>query len=354
MLLLLLFLNIVQAATVLFTDKVPVLGNVYPNCSALAISNNIPCSFAETYLYNTLPLNPYDSVTNSSGYLISPNWTNPMDLSSVLSSPFFYGNFIDCLGWTNTSMCFGSMLRYPNGTDFEDLCNVLYPHVCACFQSVPNPVRAFVPGSNATCLLNVDGQTYCNGTQVPGGAASNISVDIPVPLTTELYGGFSTFASQLQDASFISWGYFTNESGPFNPSSLVLSNHTIVNLATTPYSLCVVGNNTQVYCLGQNSFGMMIPGSTTFCQQILVFVLNPGVVGADTLHGSQQTMCARLFNGSIECWGLNTYGQRGDGSALSAYTGISRSATLVNNITNRSMPIPSPAVGGIPYSNASI
>ncbi len=82
--------------------------------------------------------------------------------------------------------------------------------------------------------------------------------------------------------------------------------------------------------------------ATVFFEFTLMFVLNKNkydIFYLGTQRGAEFTKVYHVLISGRICGNNNT--SRIDGES-------------VNNITKRSIPIPSPAVGGIPYSNARI
>ena len=71
------------------------------------------------------------------------------------------------------------------------------------------------------------------------------------------------------------------------------------------------GNNNMIQCWGLNNYGQLGNGSTT--QSTIPFTVT-GISTAMALGAGNSHSCALSFDGSIECWGLNASGQLGNGS----------------------------------------
>ena len=80
---------------------------------------------------------------------------------------------------------------------------------------------------------------------------------------------------------------------------------------------CAVLQDGTVQCWGDNSSGQLggrSPTDSTLPLTVPVPVAVAGLTGATSVSAGDDTTCAKRADGSVWCWGVNTYGQLGDGT----------------------------------------
>ncbi|HJM41239.1 MAG TPA: hypothetical protein QF514_03325, partial [Candidatus Thalassarchaeaceae archaeon] len=100
------------------------------------------------------------------------------------------------------------------------------------------------------------------------------------------------------------------------------------SLAAGDEHTCAILTDESMSCWGANGFGQLGTGDNTASSNpVAVSFVNPG--GVTTLFpvsvsSSQYHTCAVLNDGSVQCWGGNSYGQLGDGTntSQSSPTGV--------------------------------
>jgi len=65
----------------------------------------------------------------------------------------------------------------------------------------------------------------------------------------------------------------------------------------------------------------------------------PGLTGVTQISVGLDTVCARLWSGTVQCWGLNDFGQVGNGVSDNEYSpvavvGLSGAASVSTGDTN--------------------
>src|SRR5207253_1653175 len=93
-------------------------------------------------------------------------------------------------------------------------------------------------------------------------------------------------------------------------------------------SACALIASGSVDCWGNNGAGELGDGGTEADSPVPVAV--SGITKATQVVAGVAESCALLANGSIDCWGWNTYGQLGDGNS----GGPSDVPVAVRGITN--------------------
>src|SRR5687767_10499435 len=130
-----------------------------------------------------------------------------------------------------------------------------------------------------TCLVRADGNVLCWGNNASGQIGDGTSGNIRnVP----------TAVPGITSAVAVAAGL----------------NHTCVLLASG-----------SVRCWGSNASGQLGVGSAT--PSSLVPVTVPNLTSVVSLAAGTSHTCARKSDGSVRCWGLNTFGRLGDGTTTS-------------------------------------
>ena len=151
----------------------------------------------------------------------------------------------------------------------------------------------------------------------------------------------------LDNGDLVCWG--ANEEGQLglgNTSTNVSvptvvdvgSGLTTISVSTGHSATCALLSDQSVKCWGKNDDGQLGLGNNSAND-----VLTPHPVtfsGSSTpisLHAGRNEFCARLDNGSVACWGANTYGQFGLGNSTSQNSPISLSIPAGRTITSMSV-----------------
>jgi alpha-tubulin suppressor-like RCC1 family protein len=140
-------------------------------------------------------------------------------------------------------------------------------------------------GVNHTCALDSTGAAYCWGDNEFGELGTNIPVQSTVPVAVDTSG--------------------------------VLAGKALTQITAGEQETCAVDASGAAYCWGLNSYGQLGDGSVAYDSFVPVAVDTSGVLGDKTLTqvtAGWTDACALDTTGAAYCWGLNTFGQLGDGS----------------------------------------
>lgn len=224
------------------------------------------------------------------------------------------------------------------------------------------PVRSLVAGRYHFCALLDDGDVSCwgrndkgqlgvgdtvpRGTSTsPGQSVATSRVDLGGGRTAvAIAAGGSQSCAILDNGRVKCWGWNggqddtnvagtgqlgagdanprgdgPNEMGDALPYVALPSGRTAVSLAVGYVHACAHLDDGSVRCWGDNSFGQLGTGNTTPCgangtqclgSQLVAVDLGPGRTARSIVAGADHT-CAILDDGSLKCWGNNGYGQLG-------------------------------------------
>jgi len=211
--------------------------------------------------------------------------------------------------------------------------------------------------SNSTCALLNDANVNCWGDNSFGQTASGTSIDIWSPgvvvslgtgkTVSSIGAGGSHACAILNDGSLKCWG--RNQLGQLGLGNTINrgndfgldmgDNLPIVDLGTGRTAsviagggdhTCAILDDSTVKCWGSNASGNLGVGDTShrgdqageMGDALPAIDFGTGKTATAIAAGGNHT-CARLNDGSVKCWGNNTYGQLGlgDTSARGDATG---------------------------------
>lgn len=189
-----------------------------------------------------------------------------------------------------------------------------------------------------TCAVLADGTVKCFGGNYAGQLGSSVnnssSTPTPDPQTVPLAGpaaavsaGQSYSCALLQSSAVQCWG--TNQygtlgvalnSGTTNPTptpQTVALTGPAIKLSSGNSHACTVLQDGGVQCWGANFYGTLASAVNNNTSFNAVLPVGGGVAGvtADVSAGTSHT-CALKQDASVECFGLNQYGQLGNSSNI--------------------------------------
>ena len=201
--------------------------------------------------------------------------------------------------------------------------------------------------ANTGCGLNSDGMAYCWGAnsngQLGDGTASNKSSPVAVTgghFFASLFVGEGSICGLKSDNTAYCWG--RNSLGQLGDGTLidrseptaVTGNHKFLSLSVGQSSTCGLKASGAAYCWGSNSSGQLGDGLTVN-RHTPAAVISSHLFSSIFQGGNGHSPCGLTSDGSTYCWGLNNYGQLGDG-------------TIMDRVS------PSPVIGGHKFSSISL
>jgi alpha-tubulin suppressor-like RCC1 family protein len=268
---------------------------------------------------------------------------SPGSLLLALSTPVSDGGGY-CVVLTSSEVdCWGSGLSGQLGDGTYEDSSIPMAVVGAAGTGTLSGVKSLVSDREGYCALLSSGGLDCWGSDVKGGVAgvTNNGSDIPVAVegvggsgtlngVASVSAGAGTYCAVLTSGGPVCWGQGTygilgdgttsNSDSPMTVQGVggtgTLTGVKSVTI-TGGSSACALLTSGSVDCWGRNQFGSLGDGTLT---DSLVPVAVQGVRGTGTLSGVTSVVsdrggsyCAVLTSGSVDCWGLNSVGQLGNG-----------------------------------------
>ena len=203
-------------------------------------------------------------------------------------------------------------------------------------SSISN-ASAIANGGAHTCAVLSGGMVQCWGQNIASDLGSVSSADSPVPVpvsgisnATAVSTNLSHTCARLCDGTVQCWGDNYPTDLPYSYVPLTVSGITnAVAVAAGEFSACALLSDGTVQCWGDNFNGDLGDGSTSVLGNN-VPVPASGITNAIAISAGPSDTCSLLGDGTVQCWGWNTYGQLGNGTTLTN----SSVPVTVSGITN--------------------
>jgi len=181
--------------------------------------------------------------------------------------------------------------------------------------------------ANHTCVLLMNGSVKCWGRNDQGQLGNGTTLDAPLPADVI---GLSSGIAQISTGKFNTcvvtidggikcWG--GNARGQLGNGTIVNSSipvdvaglaDGVSQVSVGQQHICALMDNGTVKCWGSNSFGQLGNGTTTN-SSVPVEVIGLGGSVSQISTGTDFT-CALLTTGGVKCWGTNRRGQLANGN----------------------------------------
>jgi alpha-tubulin suppressor-like RCC1 family protein len=186
--------------------------------------------------------------------------------------------------------------------------------------------RSFVAGWRHTCGIAVSGETLCWGANEFGAVGDSTTTDRLAPtrvhtmlLFDKLGAGFDNTCGITHDQHGYCWG--DNNAGGGGTGTMgdtllvpkaIVGSNLFVQLASGYEYTC--GVSTQLLCWGGNSAATLGDGQASNTPTLTPTRVAITGVNFLAVAGSMMHTCAIAFDRAVYCWGVNLYGEVGDGT----------------------------------------
>ncbi|MFN8489079.1 MAG: hypothetical protein U0350_15940 [Caldilineaceae bacterium] len=194
-----------------------------------------------------------------------------------------------------------------------------------------NGYTSIVAGNQHTCALTTGGGIKCWGYngygQVGNGTTNNQSLPVTVNATGVLTSVLGLTAGDSHTCALTSsrgvkcWGDNTYGQLGDNtttqrtaPVDVVGMTSGVAALAAGANHTCALTTGGAVKCWGRNDYGQV--GDATTTQRLTATNVSGLSSGVTALVAGDHHTCALTTAGAVKCWGLNNYGQVGDGTLV--------------------------------------
>jgi alpha-tubulin suppressor-like RCC1 family protein len=197
-------------------------------------------------------------------------------------------------------------------------------------------VAAITAGAMHTCALTVGGQVKCWGNNNYGEVGDGASGHRHTPVNTvglnniqAIEAGYAHSCALTVLGNVKCWGSnFNGQLGNGQQGGYATIPVNVVGLSTGVAAFavkaggghsCALLADGGIRCWGLNRYGQLGDGTLVYVRLTPVAVVNLSGPATSITAGGVHS-CALLVNGSVQCWGDNTYGQLGNGSAVLSST----------------------------------
>jgi alpha-tubulin suppressor-like RCC1 family protein len=195
-----------------------------------------------------------------------------------------------------------------------------------------------VPNRDSACVLLIDGQVSCHGSNFYGDLGRGISYLVLLydlarnwVLGLDLAGSAKSIAGSLNHTCVLTnggaplcWGKNPGVTTSVDPAITPLGlTSSVKQLSAGTEHMCALDNDGTVKCWGKISEG------TGACPLIANPTSVAGITDAVSLHGGYDRSCVITASGQVKCWGNNRTATFGNGS-ISNFCDMTPETALLN------------------------
>ncbi|MFP4624826.1 MAG: Ig-like domain-containing protein, partial [Gemmatimonadota bacterium] len=170
-----------------------------------------------------------------------------------------------------------------------------------------------------TCGIASDGQAYCWGDNYNGALGDGSTVDRLIPTAVASSVTFQSITAGIYSSCAVSTdgtGYCWGDGGTVGRAGAPYVNsvpqpvdgdYSFSTIHSGDWHVCAIGDG-NVYCWGDNSLGQFGTGSASYGG---VDSPTPGPSGYVQVDGAEEHTCGVTTTGDGACWGYNSWGQLG-------------------------------------------
>jgi len=225
-------------------------------------------------------------------------------------------------------LCFLTFILLSGGLGYSALGQPLYAQ--SIDSSASEPVTTYtkvVAGNDQTCALTTAGGVQCWGDNADGQAGDGSDFPSRPPIdvvglssgVVDIAAGGNHSCALLTSGAVQCWGRNSNGQLGDGSTDERLIPVDVLGLPTTPTAIaageahtCALFSSGSISCWGRNTQGQIGDGSTE--QRSAPTPVSGLATGAVEIVAGFGHSCARLVNGTVQCWGENSQGQLGNGS----------------------------------------
>ncbi len=202
-------------------------------------------------------------------------------------------------------------------------------------SALSSGVVAIAAGGRHSCALTPGGEVMCWGYNHFGQLGDGTTTDRLTPADVSglsndisaLSAGGGHTCALTNDGGVKCWGY--NQVGGLGDGTTVdrLTAVDVVGLSSGVGAIttggahtCALSTTGALKCWGSNSFGQL--GDDTTVTRTTAVDVNGLSSGVSAVSAGSGHTCALTAGGGVKCWGLNDFGQLGDGSRITRSTAV--------------------------------
>lgn len=184
----------------------------------------------------------------------------------------------------------------------------------ACLGGACAVTALFDGGDRSACVMFASGDTYCWGERVP---TPTLQPYLSVSGAARLHVGYVHHCIVMTDGSLRcrgqnSFGQLGDGTTSYRTALVTVPGLTVAQASVDYLNTCAALTDGTVRCWGRNSEGAVGIGMTSTYEATPRVVV--GLSGVVEVSVGTNFVCARRTAGTVACWGVNAHGELGDGT----------------------------------------